>query len=90
MKTELLEQFKTTLNMPELSDLNVQYNSKFESPIANVELFGYETGTVRKVLLKDCLPLINPLFDATRIMDAHIDLRSPRNFYLLLSYQEKN
>ncbi len=93
MKTRPLEQFKAILNMPEVSNLNAGYESKFETSTAKIELTGHEIDNWdRKILLKEYLPLINPLLDTTRLVDAFVCLRGPRNqsFYLRLEYEEED
>jgi len=92
MKTELLKQFQTTLNMPEVSRLNVGYDSSVDASILDLKLHGYEIGNWdNKVLLEEYLPIINHLLDNSQVLKSYIWLRGPRNqsFYLLLGYQSK-
>ena len=78
MKTELLKQFQTTLNMPEVSRLNVGYDSSVDASILDLKLHGYEIDNWdNKVLLEEYLPIINHLLDNSQVLKSYIWLRGP-------------
>ena len=83
MKSEPLKEFRSTLNMPELSELELGKTSHIRTETTYLNLFG-------DIPLEDYLPVINFFIDNMRIKDAYVWLsKNYPDFLIRLSYNHK-